>query len=62
MPNLGARADDRHSGKPELRPGLWFLALICMAALAIAVAGLIGSYVNGDGDPYLSHPSGKSSE
>ena len=50
---LGARADDWHAGSPNVKPLLWIVSIIGMAAIAIIVAGSIGGYLNGDGSPFL---------
>jgi len=52
--HLGARADDWHSGNPRLKPGLWFASIIGMAVVAIAITALIGTFLNGNGSPFLS--------
>jgi hypothetical protein len=52
--HLGASIDDWHSGTPKVKPVLWFVSIVGMAAIAIAIAAWIGSYLNGDGSPFLS--------
>ena len=51
--HLGASTSDWHSGTPRVKPGLWFVSIIAIAAIAIVVAGWIGSYLNGSGSPFL---------
>jgi hypothetical protein len=54
MQHLGARSSDWHSGNPNVRPGLWLAAFFGAFVFCIAVAALVGHFVNGDGSPYLS--------
>jgi hypothetical protein len=51
--HIRARADDWHSGNPNVRPALWFGMLIGALAVGIAAAALAGSLVNGNGSPFL---------
>jgi hypothetical protein len=54
MRHLGARASDWHPENPRIRTGLWLGAFLAVVVLYIAAAGLLGTFVNGDGSPYLS--------
>jgi hypothetical protein len=54
MRHLGARADDWHSGNPNVNPGAWIALIIGIAALAVVVVAATGSYLNGNGSPFLS--------
>jgi hypothetical protein len=51
--HLRARASDWHSDNPKVSVRAWLGALLGAVVLYIAVAALIGSYVNGDGSPFL---------
>jgi hypothetical protein len=54
MQHLGARASDWHSGNPRIRTGAWVGVFLGVLVLYIAATALVGSFVNGDGSPYLS--------
>jgi hypothetical protein len=53
MQPRGAHTSDWHSGNPRIRPAAWLVAFLCVVVLYIAAAALLGSFVNGDGSPYL---------
>jgi hypothetical protein len=54
MQHRGAHASDWHSDNPRIRPAAWLAAFLCVVVLYIAAAALLGSFVHGDGSPYLS--------
>jgi len=51
---IRARADDWHSGNPNVRPALWFGMVICALVVCAGLAAVVGSLVNGAGSPNLS--------
>jgi hypothetical protein len=51
--HLCARASDWHSDNPKVSVGAWLGAFLGAVVVFIAVAALIGSFVNGDGSPFL---------
>lgn len=53
MPHLGARSSDWHSGNPNVRLGAWIGAILGVLVLYVAVAALLGRFMNGDGSPFL---------
>ena len=54
MRYIGARADDWHPDRSDVKVGLWIAGFVCAAVFYVAVAGLIGSLINGNGSPFLS--------
>ena len=52
--HIRARASDWHSDNPNVKPAAWFGAFAVALVLCILIAGLIGSFVNGNGSPFLS--------
>lgn len=53
MQNIRARSDDWIPNNPRIRVGTWIAALVIVPAIYIAVAAIIGHFVNGNGSPYL---------
>jgi hypothetical protein len=54
MSIIGARRDDWHPGRPDVHVGYWIGGIIGAIVFYIAVAGIVGSIINGNGSPVLS--------
>ncbi len=54
MSIFGARPDDWRPGRSDVKPALWIGGIIAAAAFYVAVAGLVGTLINGNGSPFLS--------
>ena len=54
MSIIGARKDDWHADRPDVRPGYWIAGFIGAAVLYFVVLALVGHLVNGNGSPFLS--------
>ncbi len=54
MKLLGARLDDWRPGRSDVKPAAWIAGIIAAAAFYVAIAGLVGTLINGNGSPFLS--------
>ena len=54
MSIIGARKDDWHPGRADIKPAYWIAGFIGAGLLYFIVAALVGHLINGDGSPYLS--------
>ena len=53
MSIIHARRDDWIPRNPRIRVGSWIGGFVVVAAIYIAVAAIIGHFLNGNGSPYL---------
>jgi len=53
MSIIRARRDDWVPNNPRIRVGTWIGGILVVAAIYVAVAGMIGHLVNGNGSPFL---------
>ena len=52
MPTIRARSDDWVPNNPQISVAGWIAALVIAPAIYVAVAAIIGHFVNGNGSPY----------
>jgi succinate-acetate transporter protein len=50
---IRARRDDWVPNNPRIHVGGWIGAFFVVAAIYIAIAALIGHFINGNGSPFL---------
>ena len=50
---IHARADDWVPNNPRIRVGSWVGGFIAVAIIYIAMAAVIGQFINGNGSPFL---------
>jgi hypothetical protein len=53
MSIIHARRDDWIPANPRIRVGGWIGAFVAMGIVYVAVAGVIGHFVSGNGSPFL---------
>jgi hypothetical protein len=51
---FNARASDWHPGNPNIRPAAWFLPVLLVGLVMIALVAVAGTLANGNGSPFLS--------
>jgi hypothetical protein len=51
---IGARKDDWRPDRRDVHPAWWIAGFIGAVLLYLAVADMVGRFINGNGSPYLS--------
>jgi hypothetical protein len=50
---IRARRDDWIPENPDIRVGAWIGGIVAVAVLYVAVAAILGHFIDGDGSPLL---------